>query len=138
MKKIRRVWQKYMLRPFLYTAFSRLVLGLFAALLCDYFFSGAAGRPLKNTLFLLTAALFVLFALIAWLRLDGISLPKPFSLRVGPKKRRDRIPGDMIDFVEEEPTVPFDGLDDEEKDCCLLFADLICAAVFFLASFLFS
>ena len=136
MKKIRSVWQRYMLRPFLYTAFSRLVLGLFAALLGDHLFSGAAGHPLRGTLFLLASALFALLALIAWLRLDGVSLPKPLNLRLGPKKRRDRIPGDMIDFVEEEPSVPFDGLEDEEKDCCLLCADLVCAAVFLPASFL--
>ena len=101
-------------------------------------FSGAAGRPLRSTLFLLASALFALLALIAWLRLDGVSLPKPMNLRLGPKKRRDRIPGDMIDFVEEEPSVPFEGLEDGEKDCCLLCADLVCAAVFLLASFLFS
>ena len=136
MKKLRRIWQRYMLRPFLYTTFSRLVLGLFVVLLSDHLFSGAAGHPLRSTLFLLASVLFALLALIAWLRLDGVSLPKPLNLRVGPKKRRDRIPGDMIDFVDEEPAVPFDVLEDDEKDCCLLCADLICFFVFLLASFL--
>ena len=136
MKKLRRIWQRYMLRPFLYTTFSRLVLGLFVVLLSDHLFSGAAGHPLRSTLFLLASVLFALLALIAWLRLDGVSLPKPLNLRVGPKKRRDRIPGDMIDFVDEEPAVPFDDLEDDEKDCCLLCADLICFFVFLLASFL--
>ena len=136
MKKIRRLWQRYMLRPFLYTAFSRLVLGLFAALLIDYFISGAAGRPLRSTLFLLASAFFALLAWIAWLRLDGVSLPRLMNLRIGPKKQRDRITGDMIDFVDDEPPVPFEDLEDDEKDCCLLCADLICCAAFFLASFL--
>ena len=137
MKKIRGVWQRYMLRPFLYTAFSRLVLGLFAALLGDHLFSGAAGHPLRSTLFLLASALFALLALIAWLRLDGVSLPKPMKLRLGPRKRRGRVTGDMIDFVDDDPPIPFDDLEDDEKDCCLLCADLVCAAVFFLASLLF-
>ena len=136
MKKLRGVWRRYMLRPFVYTAFTRLVLGMFSALLCDYFFSGPAGRPLRGTLLLLASVLFALLAWIAWLRLDGVSLPKPLNLRLGPRKRPARIPGDMIDFVEEEPAVRFDGLEDEEKDCCLLLADLVCAAVFLAASFL--
>ena len=64
-------------------------------------------------------------------------MPKPLNLRLGPRKRPARIPGDMIDFVNEEPEIHFDGLDGDEKDCCLLCADLVCAAVFLLASFLF-
>ena len=44
MKKLRGVWRRYMLRPFVYTAFTRLVLGLFAVLLSDYLFSGPAGQ----------------------------------------------------------------------------------------------
>ncbi len=43
-KKFKRLWQRYMLRPFLYTAFSRLALGLCAALLGDHLFSDPAGR----------------------------------------------------------------------------------------------
>ena len=136
MKKLRRTWQRYMLRPFLYTAFTRLVLGLFASLLSDFLLSGPAGRPLKSTLFLLASVIFALLAWIAWLRLDGISLPKFLNVRLGPKKRTSRIPGDMIDFVDDEPPIPFDDLEDDEKDCCLLFADAICFAVFLLASFL--
>ncbi len=137
MKKLRGVWRRYMLRPFLYTAFTRLVLGMFSALLSDYLFSDAAGRSLRGTLFLLVSVIFALLAWIAWLRLDGVSLPKPMKLRLGPRKRRDRITGDMIDFVDDEPPIPFDDLEDDEKDCCLLCADLICAAVFFMASLLF-
>ncbi len=134
MKKIRSLWQGYMLRPFLYTAFSRLVLGLFTALLGDHLFSGAAGHPLRSNLFLLASVVFALLAFIAWLRLDGVSLPKFMNLRVGPRKKRARIPGDMIDFVDEEPVIPFEDLEDDEKDCILLCADLICFLVFLAAS----
>ncbi len=125
-----------MLRPFLYTAFSRLALGLCAALLGDHFFSGPAGRPLRGTLLLLAAVLFALMAWIAWLRLDGVSLPKPLNARLGPKKRPARSGGDMIDFIDEEPDIRFDDLDGDEKDVCLLCADLICCAVFLTASLL--
>lgn len=134
MKKLKSVWQRYMLRPFLYTVYTRLALGLCAALLGDHFFSANAGRPLRGTLFLLAAALFALFAFIAWLRLDGVSMPKPLNTRLGPKKRKDRISGDMIDFVEEEPSTRFEDLDDEEKDACLLAANLACCAAMLIAS----
>ena len=134
MKKLRGIWQRYMLQPFLYTAFTRLVLGLFAALLGDYLFSGPAGHPLRGTLFLLISLISALLAWIAWLRLDGISLPRPLNLRIGPRKHRDPVSGDMIDFIDEEPPIPFDDLEDDEKDCCLLCADLVCFAVFLAAS----
>ncbi len=125
-----------MLRPFLYTAFSRLALGLCAALLGDHFFSAAAGRSLRGTLLLLAAVVFALMGWIAWLRLDGASLPGPLNARLGPKKKPARGGGDMIDFVEEEPDIRFEDLDDDEKDLCLLLADLACCAVLLAASFL--
>lgn len=134
MKKLRRLWQRYMLRPFLYTAFSRLVLGLCAALLGDHLFSNPAGH-LRGTLLLLAAVLFALLAWIAWLRLDGVSLPKPLNARLSLLKKPARGGGDLIDFVDEEPSVRFDDLNDDEKDCCLLCADLLCCAVFLIASF---
>ena len=135
MKKIRRTLQPYMLRPWIYMTFTRFLLALAAALLCDFFLSPAAGRDLRGTAFLLAAALFAVLAWIAWLRLDGVKLPKFMMLRVNPRKKPSRMYGDMIDFVDEQPTVAFEDLDDAEKDVCILGADAFCCAVLLIVSF---
>ena len=135
MKTIRQKWQPYMLRPLIYMTFTRFILALAAALLADFFLAGTLGRPIKEPAFLLTGALFALLAVIAWLRLDGVRLPKPMMLRLNPRKKPSRMYGDMIDYIDENPMVTFEDLDDEEKDVCILGADVICCALFLIASF---
>ena len=134
MKRIKKKWQPYMLRPFIYMTFTRFILALAAALLADFFLSPGAGRPLKEPAFLLTGTLFALLAVIAWLRLDGVKLPKVMMLRINPRKKPARMYGDMIDYVDEQPQVAFEDLDDGEKDVCILGADLFCCAAFLVLS----
>ena len=68
--------------------------------------------------------------------MDGIRLPKLLMLRVNPRKKPSRMTGDMIDYVDEQPMVAFEDLDDEEKDLCILIADLVCALVCLVAGIL--
>ena len=72
--------------------------------------------------------------MIAWLRLDGVKLPKVMMLRINPRKKPARMYGDMIDYVDEQPQVAFEDLDDGEKDVCILGADLFCCAAFLVLS----
>ena len=130
MKKWREKIQPYMLRPFIYMTFTRFILALAAILLADFFLSPNAGRSLKSAFFLLGGVLFALLAWIAWLRLDGVKLPKIMMLRVNPRKKPSRMYGDIIDYVDEQPQVAFEDLDDGEKDLCILGADLFCCVVF--------
>ncbi len=134
MKKIRQMIRPYMVRPFIHMAFTRFVLSLAAALLIDFFFSSAAGRSLKEPIFLLFGVLFGLLALVAWLRLDGVKLPKIMMLRINPRKKPSRMYGDMIDYVDEQPQASFEDLEDGEKDVCILGADVICCGIFLIAS----
>ena len=136
MKRWKRIWQRYMLRPFIYMTFTRFLLALFILLLANHLIA-PDGRDLRGMLFLLGAALFALLAWIAWLRLDGMKLPKLMMLRVNPRKKPARSYGDMIDYVDEKPPVTFEDLDDAEKDLCILFADLICCALCVFLSLLF-
>ncbi len=119
-----------MTRPAVYMTFTRFILALAAVLLADFFISPRAGRPVKSTLFLLAAFLFAALAMIAYLRLDGMKLPKIMMLRVNPAKKPSRTYGDMIDYVDERPGIDFKDLDDTEKDICILCADLFCFIVF--------
>lgn len=129
MRKLRENWQPYMLRPLIYMTFTRFILALFVLLLADFFLSPETGRSLKSTLFLLGAVLFALLAWVAWLRMDGVKLPKFMMLRVNPRKKPTRMYGDMIDYIDEKPEITFEELDDGEKDVCILGADAFCCAV---------
>ena len=122
-----------MVRPLVYMSFTRFVLSLFILLLIDFFLSPNAGRPIRSTLFLLGSAFYAVLAMIAWLRLDGLKLPKLLMMRVNPRKKPSRMYGDMIDYVDEQPVITFEDLDDREKDICILAADLFCFIVFLAA-----
>ncbi len=132
MKKFKDIYAPYMQRPLIYMIFTRFVLALFAILLADFFLPPAAGRPIKKDLFFLGAALFAVFAVVAWLRLDGMKLPKMMMLRINPRKKPSRMYGDMIDYIDEQPNITFEDLDDDEKDLCILAADLFCFIIFLI------
>lgn len=134
MKKWKETWRPYMLRPLVYMTFTRFLLALAAALLIDFFLRDAAGRDLRQTACLLMCLLFALLAVVAWLRLDGLKLPKFMMLRINPRKKPARMYGDMSDFVDDKP-VAFEELEDAEKDACILGADAICCGLFLIISF---
>ena len=137
MKKFKEIYEPYMLRPMIYMTFTRFVLSLFITLLADFFISQNAGHSVKKEGFFICAFLFALFAVIAWLRLDGVRLPQLLMMRVNPSKKPSRMYGDMIDYIDERPGISFDELDDSEKDVCILIADLFCFLVFIILAVLF-
>ena len=132
MKKIKEIYEPYMLRPMIYMTFTRFILALFITLLADFFISQNAGHSVKKTGFFICAFVFALLAVITWLRLDGVRLPQLMMMRINPSKKPSRMYGDMIDHIEERPGIAFDDLDDREKDLCILAANLFCFVVFLL------
>ena len=134
MKKIKEIYEPYMLRPMIYMTFTRFVLGLFITLLADFFISQNVGHSVKKDGFFICAFIFALLTVIAWLRMDGVRLPQLMMLRVNPSKKPSRMYGDMIDFVEERPGIDFNELDDQEKDLCIFAANLFCSIVFLLTA----
>ena len=134
LKKIREKFSREMVRPLIYATFTRFIVGMTVALAADFFLRPTTGHDLRETCFLILGFLFALMALIAWLRLDGMKLPKLMMLRVHWRKKPSKMYGDIADYLDEQPTLTFDELDDEEKDLCLLCADLICCVIFFVVS----
>ena len=126
--------QPYMLRPFIYMTFTRFLLALCLLLLINFFYSKEAGRPILSTVMVLGGVVFAILAWIAYLRLDGIKLPKFMMMRVNPRKKPTRMYGDIIDYVDEQPQVTFEELSDAEKDICILGADLFCCVAFVIVS----
>lgn len=130
MKKLRL--EKHMIRPFVYMTFTRFILALTASLLIEHFVSDPL-RDISAFAFVFFGIFFAVLAWIAYLRMDGIKLPKFMMKRVNLSKKPAIKYGDMIDYTDEE-IVSFEDLEDEEKDVCLLLADVICAVLFLVLS----
>ena len=114
-------------RPLIYKIFTRAVLALFAALLVRFF--APADWPLVefSNLALILTGLFLLGAVLAWLRIDGLKIPQVKLPRV---KRKDPpfLTGDMADHIDDD-IVKFDDLDPDEQNACVLLCDLFLALV---------
>ena len=123
-----------MIRPLIYKVFTRAVLALFAAELVHFF--APVGWPLArfSNLALILAILFLLGAVIAWLRLDGMKIPQfklPRLKRIDPAF----LTSDIADHIDDD-IVKFDDLDKEEQDVCVLLTDILLAAVCLLLALL--
>ncbi|MBQ8094172.1 MAG: hypothetical protein IJ242_11430 [Clostridia bacterium] len=127
--------ERHMIRPIIYQVFTRYLILLCFSLLWDFFLNNSTLRRPVSTAFLLCASFLVIMAWLAYLRLDGVSVPKFDRRLFRRKKTPERAYGDLIDYTDEDiPT--FDDLDDEEKDRCLFLSNLITAALFVITSFL--
>ena len=131
--RLRERYRRYMIRPIVYQAFTRLAITLTLILLAREFSAPGDGRPVLPWGCMAAAAAYLLLAWVAWLRLDGARLPSLDHHLFRRKKRKDPFAGGgMADYLDEEP-VSFEELDAEERDACLLAANLIVAALFGVA-----
>ena len=133
MKKFRALWHSDLIRPFIYKAFTRLIWGLFLALLLSYFADAASGRDLRGWMFLLLSAVCFGGAWLSHLQLVGMALPKLDTFRDRLDRTKHKQQGDLIDYIDQKPETS-DALDDDELHLCLLLADLICAIIFLVLS----
>lgn len=132
LKKLKENWHRALIRPTVYQAFTRFMFALAISLLWDHFVNSGQ-RPMRLYAFLFFGIFFGAACWLAYLRMDHVKLPKLAMLRLNLKKKPARTYGDMIDYVDEE-IVSFDELEDDEKDLCLFFANLICCILFLLGS----
>ncbi len=126
-------FERYMIRPVIYQVFTRFLVCLCLALLWNRFVAprvAAAGAAWGFAFF---AVFFAAMAWLAYLRLDGVRVPKFDRRLFRRKKSPERAYGDMIDYVDE-PIITFEELSDEEKDLTLLIANLVTAALFAVAA----
>ena len=116
-----------MIRPLIYKVFTRGVLALFAAQLVRFFAPAHWAIAQSSNQALILAGLFLLGAVIAWLRLDGMHIPQ-FKLPRWKRTDPAFLTGDMADHIDDD-IVKFDDLDKEEQNVCVLLTDLILAVV---------
>lgn len=131
--RFRKYFNKDLLRPTIYKAFSRFIYGLLLSLLWEHFISGPYLDRMHAFLFM--GVFFAGAAWLAYLRLDGVKMPKKPDWIDSIARKAARGYGDMIDFVDE-PVVTFEELEEDEKSFCLLAADLACCALFLILSFI--
>ena len=131
-KRIRKNFQREMIRPLIYKSFTRFILMLLAVLLWNQYLQPRTPHLTLKTVFPVSGVLFLLCAYLIYLRMDGLNIPRMKPMKK-PKTEPFRSYGDMVDYLETPP-VEFDDLTKEEQDTCSLLANVICAAAFFIAS----
>ena len=128
-------FERYMIRPVVYQVFTRFLIGLCLALLWNRLVAPKVAAANLGWGCEFFVVFFAAMAWLAYLRLDGVPVPKFDRKLFRRKKSPERAFGDMIDFVDEEP-ISFEELSDEEKDLTLLISNLITTALFVVASIL--
>ena len=124
-----------LIRPAFYQVFTRYLISLCLALLWDFFFNKNGLRS-KSTAFLFFAIYFLIMAWLAYLRMDGVHVPK-FDRKLYTWKRKPiRTYADLIDYTDED-IVKYDELDPEDQDKCLLIANTATTVLFFITALLF-
>lgn len=81
-------------------------------------------------------ALFLLFAYLVYLRMDGLKIPRLKHFKTKKKKDVIRMESSMADHMDEDVPVDFDDLEENERDFVSLLSSLINALVFLALSFL--
>lgn len=124
---LRKHFEREMVRPLIYTVFTRGILALLAAQLIHWLAPPSWPLVMFSNASLALGLLFLLGALLAWLRADGLKIP---HFKLPRFKRKDPVfaAGDIADHIDDEIT-RFDDLDKDEQNVCVLLADLILAAV---------
>lgn len=132
MKRKKPRFHRGLIRPVVYKAFTRVGIGLAAALLWNEFV-GKGQRGMRGWAFLFLAVLFAAAAWMSYLRLDGVRAPQFDRKLFDWKRKPKRTYGDMIDYVNEDvPT--FDDLEEDEQSLCLMVANAVCCAIFLVGS----
>ena len=141
MKNLRKIYKKYMIRPIIYKAFPRIIIGMLVAGLWNRFVNANQWLDMLGDAFMLVGIFFVALAWFSFLRLDGMDNPftKLLSVFVDPKKKKARMASrttrHMVDYADEELT-EYEDLSDEEQAACKLAANGLAALFFIVPSLL--
>lgn len=130
-KKIRMIFQKYMIRPMLYQCVAKFAVAMVLCLLWDKFLNQGGYRSLAENALFVAGCIFLMLAWIQYLRLDGVRIHH--LLEEKEEKKKKHIIKDMVDFVDEK-VIPFGELDDDERIVCRFLGDLLCALVCLIPS----
>ena len=130
-KKPRRRLEKHMIPSLVIRTFTRFVISITIILLWKRFV--ASMQPLSTACFFMAVVFFV-FMWMAYLRADGVRLPKIDRKLFDHKPKPVIKYGDMMDYIDEDPH-PDDNLDEEELEVVTFYSNLITGLIFLVMSF---
>jgi hypothetical protein len=135
MKNILAIYQKHMLRPIIYSTFTKFVCTLCVVLLWDRFVNSRNAVPygVVDFAFFIVGIWFLLWAWIQYLALDGMELHIFKKIAEMLKRRPKHYQRDMVDFVDEK-VITFDMLDDDEQIAAKLASNVFSALLFLIPS----
>lgn len=113
MKKIRKLYKPYMLRPILYKTITRLGIGLIAAILWDRYLNVKDFFSILNYAFFTVGVFFLALAWFNYLKLDGFKI-NHVNMNETKKKESKHKMKTMTDYVEEEPETMY-VIDEKQK-----------------------
>ena len=134
MRKLFASFTRECVRPMLYRVFRHGLYALAAVLLAEFFLSEKLNNPRAGG-FALCAALFFAGAWGAYLRLDGMNLPRRLHIHTPRRKHPVISYGDMEDHIDDY-TKDTSELEPEEENAAIFVSDIILALVFALLSFI--
>mgnify|MGYP006865974574 FL=1 len=130
-KKIRTIFEKYMIRPMLYQCATKISIALVLCLLWDRFINREQYYSLVEFAFFVAGAFFLALAWFQYLRLDGPQFHHLLEEKKEKKKKKQHFTKDIVDFADEK-IISFSELSDEERVVCRFLGDLLCAALFLI------
>ena len=130
-KKIRTIFEKYMIRPMLYQCATKVSIALVLCLLWDRFINREQYYSLVEFAFFVAGAFFLALAWFQYLRLDGARIHHLMEEKQEKKKKKQHFTKDIVDFADEK-VISFSELSDEERIVCRFLGDLLCAVLFLI------
>ena len=132
-RTFKQIYQKLLIRPIIYKAFSRFILSLTAAMLWDRLINTNDLRDMRAFAFVFMGIFSFVAAWLCYLRMDGFKIPRIKTPTWQRKPTRSY--GDIPDYVDEE-IVSFDELEDDERDFCSMIANIIVGVLYMAISLL--
>ncbi len=139
MNKIRKIWEPYMLRPTLYSVFTKFMCTLCVVLLWDRFVNSRNVSPygIVDFAFFIVGLYFIVWTWIQYLIMDGMKYDVFEKMAEMFKTKKKHYVHDMVDFVDEKVTT-FDMLDDDEQVVAKLISNAMTAVLFLVPAIIAS
>ena len=128
-KKIKEIFQPYMIRPMLYQSVTKLSVALLLALLWNQFLNPHGYYSVVRDAFLVAGVFFFMFAWFQYLKLDGMRVHHLLEERGKKKRKKRHSTRDIVDFADEK-IISFDELQADEQVVCRFLGDLLCGVLF--------
>lgn len=127
-KKIKNIFQPYMIRPTVYQCATKISIALVLALLWNRFINLENVFSVVRDAFLVAGVFFFMLAWFQYLRLDGMKVDRTAK---ADKKKKRHVTKDIVDYADEK-IISFAELDDEERIVCRLIGDVACGLLFLI------